>query len=430
MPDALVTLETKTTKARIVLAVIVLSACAFAWFAVRWQLGEMLAEQTSVSDPNATELASVAVSLSPTNSLALWFRAGVANDLFSPENIERSVNLYQNVVRHAPFDFRWWGELARAYEQAGRYDAAESSFKRAVELAPAYVYPRWQLGNFLLRQGRNDEAFAELRRAADKPSIYRMPVYALAWEYFDHDPARLENAMPGSADARAELAYFYSGRARQDDAVRMWNLLSEDEKKTNSIWAKNIGAVLFDNKYFRGAVEFTRQSGAEPDAQVETITNGGFESPTDFAEQPRFSWRRGDNNARSETATDGGIKHTGSRSLRITFKGFSSPEYNGISQFVAVVPGSRYSLRFWVRTDGLKSAGPPVVAVSTARDGTTVATSRPFPTGSNEWQESEVSFAAPADSDAIQIRLARVSCGDNCPIAGTVWLDDFDLKRN
>src|SRR5689334_15658284 len=139
MPDALVTLETKTTKARIVLAVIVLSACAFAWFAVRWQLGEMLAEQTSVSDPNATELASVAVSLSPTNSLALSFRAGVANDLFSPENIERSVNLYQNVVRHAPVDFRWWGELARAYEQAGRYDAAESSFKRAVELAPAYV---------------------------------------------------------------------------------------------------------------------------------------------------------------------------------------------------------------------------------------------------------------------------------------------------
>ncbi|HTK37388.1 MAG TPA: carbohydrate binding domain-containing protein [Pyrinomonadaceae bacterium] len=430
MPDALVALETKTTAVRFILAAVVFCVSTFAWFAVRWQLGEMIAEQTAVSDPNATELASVAVSLSPNNSLALWFRAGVENHLFSPENIESSVNLYQNVVRHAPFDFRWWGELGRAYEQAGNSQAAELAFKRAVDLAPAYVYPRWQLGNFLLRQGRKDEAFAELEKAADKPSIYRMPVYALAWEYFDHDPARLENAMPGSADARAELAYFYSGRARQDDAVRMWNSLSDDEKKANSIWAKNIGAVLFDNKYFRGAVEFTRQSGAEPDAQVEAVTNGGFESPTDFAEQPRFSWRRGDSDAKSATVTDGSIKHTGSRSLRTTFKGFSSPEYNGISQFVAVVPGGRYNLRFWVRTEELRSAGPPLVAIVNARNGITLATSTPFPTGSNEWREVEVTFTTPSDSDAIQIRLARSFCGDNCPIAGTVWLDDFELKRN
>lgn len=430
MADALVALETKTIKTRFIFAAVVLSAFVFAWFAVRWQIGEMIAEQTSASDPNATELASVAVSLSPNDPLALWFRADVENDLFSPENIDRSVSLYQNVAGHAPFDFRWWGELGRAYEQAGKYEAAESALKRAVDLAPAYVYPRWQFGNFLLRQGRNDEAFVELEKAADKPSIYRMPVYSLAWEYFDHDPAKVESAMPRSSDARAELAYFYAGRARQDDAVRMWNSLSDDEKKANSIWAKNIGAVLFDNKYFRGAVEFTRQAGFEPDVQIETVTNGGFESLTDLGEQPRFGWRRGDTSAKSETVTDGSIKHTGSRSLRVTFKGFSSPEYNGISQFAAVVPGNEYSLRFWVRTDGLKSAGPPVVGVVNARNGTTLATSSPFPTGVNEWQEFEVSFTAPVDSDAIQIRLARASCGENCPIAGSVWLDDFELKRN
>jgi len=430
MPDALVALETNTKKTRFILAGVVLSACVFAWFAVRWQLGEMLAEQTSVADPNAAELASVAVTLSPNNPLALWFRARVENELFSPENIERSVNLYQNVARHAPFDFRLWCELGRAYEQAGNSQAAESAFRRAVDLAPAYVYPRWQFGNFLLREGRNDEAFAELKDAADKPSIYRMPVYSLAWEYFDHDPAKVENAMPASPDARAELAYFYAGRARQDDAVRVWNSLSDSEKKTNLIWAKNIGAVLFDNKYFRGAVEFFRQAGIETDAQIETVTNGGFESLTDLGGQPRFGWRRGDSNAKSETVTDGSIKHTGSRSLRITFKGFSSPEYNGISQFAAVVPGNKYTLRFWVRTEGLKSAGPPLIAVVNARNGTTVANSSPFPTGSNEWQESDVSFAAPENSDAIQIRLVRASCGENCPIAGSVWLDDFELKRN
>ena len=53
------------------------------------------------------------------------------------------------------------------------------------------------------------------------------------------------------------------------------------------------------------------------------------------------------------------------------------------------------------------------------------------PTGDNDWQRISIPFKTGAKSEAIVIRINRASCGDNavCPIFGTVWYDDFDLKR-
>ncbi len=74
---------------------------------------------------------------------------------------------YEKAVSLSPHDYRFWMSLGTAYEQAGDAAKAEQALRRAVALAPAYSYPRWYLGNLLLRNGRYDEAFAELRIASE-----------------------------------------------------------------------------------------------------------------------------------------------------------------------------------------------------------------------------------------------------------------------
>ena len=40
-----------------------------------------------------------------------------------------------------------------------------------------------------------------------------------------------------------------------------------------------------------------------------------------------------------------------------------------------------------------------------------------------------VEFTAPEDFDAVMIRTGRIVCGEECPISGTIWYDDFRLTK-
>ncbi len=153
----------RPTAAKIGLAAAALIVLVGLWFGIRWQYGNMLADLTPVSAPNAKQIADIAVSFAPSDPLPRWLAASLEKETFSAESIDRSVGMFEDVARLAPNDYRWWIELGRAYEQAEKPENAEAAFKRAVELAPEYTYPRWQIGNFYLREGRPDEAFANSR---------------------------------------------------------------------------------------------------------------------------------------------------------------------------------------------------------------------------------------------------------------------------
>ena len=61
---------------------------------------------------------------------------------------------------------------ARFLALQGNVEKAESSFRRALEADPSSGAPNFWLGRFLLIQERDDEAIAQLQRAADINSAY------------------------------------------------------------------------------------------------------------------------------------------------------------------------------------------------------------------------------------------------------------------
>lgn len=406
-----------------------ISAFLILWFAIPWQIGDMFAEHSSAAEPGSVEIARLAVKLSPDNPRANAF-AGFATladfDNFDPQ---AAAGYFEAAARLAPFDYRYWSELGRAYEKAEQFDAAERAFRRAISLAPEYSNPRWHYGNFLLRRGRAAEAIAELKKAAEYDSIFREQAFAIAWNYFGGDTDQVDQFAANRADAYATLARFYSSLGRGNDALRIWNRIPDSEKpKFNWIGAA-IAQRLYEKQLYRSALEFVRQTGENQSARAGGITNGGFESRPAEERFPKFDWYLARSDASVEVFLDNRVSHSGKRSARLTFRNYSSPTLDQLWQVVAISSGGSYRLTVWARRENLRGGSLPLVAVATADGTQTIAASSPIQAGTGGWEKLEINFKLPDDAEGIIVRIGREPCAVDCALVGTVWFDDFELEK-
>lgn len=414
---------------RILPIAFIAAAIVLGWIAIRAQVGSMLAELTSPAREDALDVAMQAASYSSRDPRARWLAAVKLRQSFAPDDVDRSITLLEEATRLAPNDYRIWTELARGYEQNERYDEAERALKRSIELAPNYAIPHWQMGNFLLRSGRLDEAKTELRRATETSSGYRDQVFALAWDFFEKDPARVEELVSDTTDARANLAKFYSERGSGRDSLRIWNSLSSEDKSRYEFLGTHMAQRLYDAGFVHESLSIARDLGIAKDASGETVNNGGFEKFIGDPRETLFGWKIFRTDNKFEALTDSQIKAEGNRSLRVAFRNYSKPELYNIAQIVTVEPTKKYRLSFKLRTDNLRSGGPPFLQIAAIKTYEQIAATAPFPIGSYDWQEISLEFVVPEGVEGIEVRTMRVHCGDDCPVAGTFWYDDFQLKE-
>ena len=429
MAESTITIDARKTAGRLVLLGGLAAALLLAWFGVRWQIGNMLGELTLPSAENSLEIAEAAVGLAPRDPLPRWLLATKQKEDFTAESVDASIRNFEETVRRSPWDFRWWIELGRAYEQAERTAEAERAFKRAVELAPAYTFPQWQIGNFFLRQDRPDEAFSFLTRSTEKSLVYREQVFALAWDYFDKDPTKVEQLAANTPDVRITLAHFYAQRGAAADALRVWNSIPEEDRARYPPILKSITQHLYTKRFYRETIELARQSGIDPDAKEETVSNGGFEKFLGDPSDTLFGWRIDRSDSRLEIMTDAAVRTEGQRSLKLNFKGFAKPELYNVTQLVAVQPRARYRLTLMLRVESLRTGGEPLLEVVDAKNDVSLVRSQRFSLGSHDWRPVMLDFTVPDNCDGVLIRTTRETCGENCPISGLVWYDDMKLER-
>jgi len=412
----------KSRSVRAVLLAVVVVVAATAFFAVRWQFGNMLASMTRTVDEHASEKAKTAIAWSPSDPSAHVLVAATEGGAVARQHL-------QDAIAIAPNDHRWRIAYARFLEQDEQFDLAEAEFRQAVALAPSYARPRWHLGNFLLRRERETEALAELKLAAADDFDFRNQVFSLAWEYFEKDAGKLAEIAGEKPDAVVRLAYFLASRGRAEAAWETWNRLSGETREAASAIRQEIVDGLFLQRHFRVALEFAKEAGTDRDAAVGAITNGSFEKHLSEDDGGRFGWSVGGGDSKLQAAPDSRVRHEGERSLRLNFRNFTKPDFSQIVQTIAVEPSGRYRMTFWLRTENLRSAGPPLVEVLDAENGGLLVRSRPFAEPNAEWESVTIEFAAPANCDGITIRTNRVACGVDCPITGTLWYDDFSLTK-
>ena len=429
MPDQLMQFKA-SAPLKLIMTLTVLLALLATWFVVRWYLGNTIAEYFRPED-HRLETAQMAVGLAPSDPLPHWRLGNLVQTELPPDQISVVIAEYEKAVSLSPSDYRLWMDFGSALEQAGEFDKAEKSLREAVKLAPSYAYPHWYLGNLLLRTDRYTEGFAELRLASEANDQFRPQLFNLAWQLNKDDFESLKAAVGNTPAIRAAFAKYLVERGRYDYGLRLWNTLTDIEKKESRFAADPIIGSLIGNQRYHQAMEIWNEVAPGPGYRAETghILDGGFENNLAHGPGAVFGWQV-QSNSQTQIGIDAGQGHTGSRSLRVFFQVRSHIDTINVSQLVPVTPNTEYELECYLKTERLESAETPVVVIANAADESWLAGSPAAPSGNNNWQRISLSFKTGAKTEAVKVKMVRNSCPNSpvCPIFGTVWYDDFDLK--
>ena len=431
MPKELIELNARKPAIKVIAILLLIGVTVWSYFVVRWYLGNTIAEYF-VMDENSVEVAKRAESLAPHDPLTHWRLADVLIRKLPPDRLAQVTAEYEEAVRLSPNDYRLWMALGLALEQLGDTKRGEEALRQATLLAPSYVYPHWYLGNLLLRTGRYDEGFAELRRASDADPEFRPQLFNLAWQLHNEDFDALKIAVGSTAEARAGLALYLLGQQRIDDGLRLWNTLNESEKRANRAAGLSVVNSLVTYQRFHDAMRVWNElaPGESSRASTERIMDGGFEDDIAYGPDQVFGWQVKQVN-QMQIGIDPSHAHTGVRSLRLLFQVRSHLESISVSQLIPVFPNTQYDFEYYVKTEKLQSGSTPVIQVLEATDNSVLASSEPAGTGDNDWKRVALSFKTGTKSQAVVVRTMREGCGDTpvCPIFGMVWYDDFRFQR-
>src|SRR4028119_627873 len=227
MKEQIITVELRAVWARVLLLVPLVLVVVGVWYGIRWCIGNTMAEW--LPDIGAAQ---AAARLAPDDPQSHFTIARLRERSFLPEELPGAVQQYEEAARLSPNDFRLFVELGRVRGLLGDVNGGEQALRRAVELAPTYPEPRWYLGNSLLRQGRTEEAFAELRRAGDAgPEKFRPQVIELSWRFYEADIPSVLAAVGNSAGARGQLMDYLINRKEFDEARELWTGFNAEERK-------------------------------------------------------------------------------------------------------------------------------------------------------------------------------------------------------
>lgn len=418
---SLIKIPTDSPATRALMAAFALLVVGVAFVAAKWAVGSALATRST-----ELEVTEVGTALAPADPLARTAHAAVLEKTFNMDAIARSLAEYEAAVALSPHDYRLWLALGRARERDGDRGGAEAAYRRALQLAPNYSRVHWAIGNLLVRDGRPGEGFSHIRTAAESDKTFAAPAVAAAWQTFAGDVAHVTAALGDGDNTRVELARNLAEQKRLDEAAAIWNSIPEQSRRTEfAEQGKILVRQAFDGGRFRLALSLANGF-FEPAAEINKITNGGFESPIRPKTSGPFDWRNIDG-LYPQMGPTGGQKRAGDASLLLRFGDPTNLEFRPLSQTIAVEPGRQYALSFAHRSE-LKTPAVFRWEVVAGSSGARLAATEPLAAG-KDWATSTVEFVVPAGFDGVTVRLVRENCAAPiCTVAGTIWFDEFALR--
>lgn len=361
-----------------------------------------------------------AIRLNPKDPDAHFTRASaLVNDDRAAANGEA-----MQAVALRPGDYVLWLGLTQTRELTDDLSGAIEAATQAAQLAPFYSQPHWRLGNALVRAGRFEEGFRELRLAANAEPSLLPSIIDLAWHLSNEDVEFVTNAVqPSTVEARIALSNYFRSHERFADAVRVIG----DAGFGANDYRRRLLEELISRKQFAEAYQLWLPAHSADVDKAAAIFNPGFEKASNFNETG-FGWRAA-NSPRISFTTDNSTLAEGKASLKIEFNGESEAGLTLLSQLVTVEPNGHYTLKFASRSDKLVSGGLPAMSVTDAATGAVLGESV-LRQQTDGWVDYTIDFAATDKSSFIEIRLQRRPCTTSpCPIFGTLWLDRFILQK-
>ena len=423
--------KTKPWLARLCLIAAAALCATAAWFFIKWNFTNFVASNIDPRRPESILVADWLTQIAPADPQTHFTAASLFEKTFDPGDLTRSLNEYEMAAALSPHNYLMWLNLGKARSLNGDTEGAQAAYARSLNLAPNYSNIQWVYGNMMLRQGKRDEGFALLAKAAVLNPDYSRTAVATALQIFDGDLDQVRRVLGDSDVTNAALATALARQKRYDEAFEAWSKLSTDGKADKF---RELGETLTEE--FAVAKRFQLAARVAADIQVNEadkpvlgqILNGGFENIVKRTNAGLFEWQiaEGDDPPIGLTEVQ---KRSGNSSLWIVFNSFKAIAFRSVSQTVAVVPGASYEFEVFYKSD-VKTSATLKWEIADAATGQVLASTPPIiPAG--DWTLLKAAFTVPPGSDGVLIRFIRGGCvGSSCPTNGKLSFDDISIRRH
>ena len=351
-------------------------------------------------------------------------------NLEDPES-KNAILAYQKSLSLDPHSADAWSDLAMAYESENNIAAAVEAFQRAQRAYPLSPEVAWRYGNFLLRQGDVDGAFAEIKRAVQVDPKRGAAAFSLCMRVSPNLDEVLDRALPTSPNAYLSVLAMLAGEQQTEQAMIVWDRLvrlrphlvvgDSDALVEALIHGLQAEAAM---RVWNETLNLARISRpADPPGSL--VWDGGFESAV---VNSGFSWHYPREAGGVQVGLDSEERHSGQHSLRLTFNGLGNVEFHDVCQYVAVQPATAYQFAAWMQTRslstdqgvrfGLYSVGEPAHPVEWTND----------VRGTQPWSRIELNWTSSANTHELFICANRLrSAQFDSKIHGLAWIDDVSL---
>jgi tetratricopeptide (TPR) repeat protein len=414
---------TNSAVRRLLLPVAVLIAVIFCWEGGKHALAMYWVNS---ADPRDWQRAA---DLEPSNA-DHWYLLGRYRQLdFENEDLPLAISYYRRALALVPENPYYWLDLASTYDEEGDSAAAESAYVAAQRAHPISGEAAWRYGNFLLAQGRSDEAYAEFHRALVAEPRWMDLAVSRTWRSSPDVHLLLDRVLPDTPDARAQALKFLVAQEQPDAALAVWQRMVQRQDSMKLPQSFPLLDLLIAQDRVPQAWQVWQQalaaSGTPPGMDGGSrVTDGGFE--TDFA-NGGFGWRY-QAQPGADAALDLSGPHSGSRDLEITFDGSANVDFENFYEYVPVEPDTSYHFSAYMRSESLLTDVSLHFEMSDPEHPSDPSFVTQGVAGIEPWTLIQLDFRTAPDTHILQLRLRRPASAVLSKIEGTAWVDDVSLE--
>jgi hypothetical protein len=155
------------------------------------------------------------------------------------------------------------------------------------------------------------------------------------------------------------------------------------------------------------------------------IWDGSFESDVVGG---GFTWRYSSFVGGVVVTLDTKERHSGKRSLRLTFNGLRNVNFNDVCQYIPVQPSTSYRFSAWVQTRSLSTDQGVRFGLRSIGDSSSSVAWTDDVEGTQPWTKVELPWTSGKDVRELQLCVSRNSSAKfDSKIRGSAWIDDLAL---
>ncbi len=343
----------------------------------------------------------------------------------------RAIRAYLTALSLDPRSSATWLDLGAAYEAQNDPARARNAYLEAKNAYPASADVSWRYGNFLLRQGELEPAFAEIRRAVQADSKRGAEAFSRCLRVEPNADKILDRVLPALPDVYVDVIWDQTSEGRTDIALKVWDRLAAIHPKVSLQDAFLLVDVLRANGQIADARRVWGQAvvfaglAELPGPAHSVLWDGGYESGIMGS---GFAWHFAGIFPGVQVEFDTRERHSGKQSLRLMFDGKHNHNFADVCQYVPVRPSTAYRFSAWIHTRALTSDQGIRFQLAPMETQDSSVAFTPEVHGSEPWNQIEMPWSSGRGVQQLQVCVARSASRqvDN-RIRGTAWVDDVAL---